>query len=174
MATTRCSCTLACNCLPIIRALVLQELYKNMKFSILLLTSLLSFNSMAYDYQTEIDEFFELYQIGRINEAVDSIYKSNEYVSSIPDQIIKVKNQLTSLKGLMGNVNNIGKLDTYTVGEYFVHITYIVTYDRQPLRYEFQFFKVKEGWRIYSFSFDDKITNEIKELARKSAMSPKK
>ncbi len=144
-----------------------------MKLSILLITAFLSLNTFASDYQSEIDEFFELYKSGKINEAVDSIYKSNKYVSSIPDQIINVKNQLSSLKGLVGEINNIGKIDTYAVGDDFVHITYLVTYDRQPIRYEFQFFKVKEGWRVYSFSFDDELTGEIKALARKSALSAK-
>ncbi|WOH36407.1 hypothetical protein RI844_13620 [Thalassotalea fonticola] len=144
-----------------------------MKLSILLITTLLSLNTFASDYQSEIDEFFELYKNGKINEAVDSIYKSNKYVSSIPDQIINVKNQLSSLKGLVGEINNIGKIDTYAVGDDFVHVTYLVTYDRQPIRYEFQFFKVKQGWRVYSFSFDDELTGEIKVLARKSALSAK-
>lgn len=145
-----------------------------MKFSIFLITLLVTFNASASNYQTEIDEFFELYQAGKISDAVDSIYDTNKYVSSIPDQILNIKNQLTSLKGLVGEINNIGKIDTYNVGENFVHVTYLVTYDRQPIRYEFQFFKVKSGWRIYSFSFDDDLTNEISELARKAALSAHK
>lgn len=144
-----------------------------MKLSILLLTTLLTFNSFAADYQSEIDEFFTLYKAGKINEAVDSIYKTNKYVSSIPDQVQNVKTQLSALKGLVGKVNNIGKIDTYNVGNDFVHVTYLVTYDRQPVRYEFQFFKVNEGWRVYSFSFDDDLTDEISSLARKAALSRK-
>ena len=92
-------------------------------------------------------------------------------MSAIQDQIKKVKTQLSSLEDLVGSVNNIDEINTYHVGDYFVHVTYLVTYDRQPIRYEFQFFKVKEGWRIYSFSFDDNLTEEIKSLARKSALS---
>ena len=144
-----------------------------MKISLFLFTILLSFNSFASGYQSEIDAFFKLYKKGEINKAIESIYKSNKYVSSNPDQIINIKNQLSSLQGLVGEVNNINKIDTYLVGDNFVHVTYIVTYDRQPIRYEFQFFKVKQGWRISSFSFDDNLTNEIEILARKSALSSK-
>ncbi|MCC5451920.1 hypothetical protein LMJ53_09315 [Rheinheimera sp. UJ51] len=145
-----------------------------MKLSILFLATLLSFNSLAADYQTEIDDFFKLYQSGKVDEAVDSIYRTNKYVSSIPDQIKNVKNQLNALEGLIGDINNIGKVDTYAVGDNFVHVTYLATYDRQPVRYEFQFFKVKSGWRIYSFSFDDGITQEIATEARKAALSSQK
>jgi len=143
-----------------------------MKLTIVILTALLSFNAVASDYQTDIDQFFKLYQAGKINEAVDSIYQSNQYVSSVRDQVINVKNQMATLEGLIGEVNNIVKIDTYHVSDQFVHVTYLVTYDRQPMRFEFQFFKVNEGWRIYSFSFDD-IANEIKEIARLAALSRK-
>lgn len=146
----------------------------DMKLSILLIATLFSFSSLAADYQSEIDEFFRLYQSGKVDEAVDSIYRTNKYVSSIPDQIQQVKTQLNALGGLVGDIHNIGRIDTYSVGDDFVHVTYLATYDRQPVRYEFQFFKVKSGWRIYSLSFDDDLTNEITTLARKAALSSKK
>jgi hypothetical protein len=153
---------------------IIKGILPNMKLSVFLIATLLSFNSLASDYQSEIDDFFKLYQSGKVNEAVDSIYKTNKYVSSIPDQVKNVKTQLNALEGLVGEINNVGKIDTYFVGDNFVHVTYLVTYDRQPLRYEFQFFKVKQGWRVYSFSFDDALTNEITSLAREAALSSKK
>ena len=122
---------------------------------------LLSSGVSANNYQEEVDKFFELYSDEKISDAVDSIYASNKYVSSIPDQVKQIKTQLSSLDDLVSD---------YKVGELFVHVTYLVTYDRQPIRFEFQFFKVKEGWRIYSMSFDDNIDEDIKELARKAAL----
>jgi hypothetical protein len=124
----------------------------------------------ASDYQQEIDKFFDLLKNDKVVESVSSIYKTNKYVSAIPDQIANVKNQLSSLSGMVGKINLIKKLDVYNVNDTFVHVTYIVTYDRQPVRFEFQFFKVSDGWRIYSFSFDDKIDNEVEMLARKQAL----
>ena len=144
-----------------------------MKSIILLLSLTVSFNLFAADYQQEINKFFELYKKDKIEEAVDSIYSTNEYVTAIPDQIKNVKTQLNALKGLVGQVHHIGKLDTFLVGESFVYVTYLATYDRQPVRYEFQFFKVKDGWRIYSFAFDDDLS-EIQNQARKAAWSAKK
>lgn len=144
-----------------------------MKSLILFLSLTVSFNLFAADYQQQINNFFELYKKDKIDEAVDSIYSSNEYVSAIPDKIKNVKTQLNALKGMVGKVHHIRQLDTYLVGESFVYVTYLATYDRQPVRYEFQFFKVKDGWRIYSFSFDDDLS-EIQSQARKAAWSAKK
>ncbi|MEZ7491196.1 hypothetical protein QO198_06475 [Pseudoalteromonas distincta] len=131
---------------------------------------LLSSGVSANNYQEEVDKFFELYADEKTSDAVDSIYASNKYVSSIPDQVKQIKTQLSSLDDLVGEINFISKVSDYKVGELFVHVTYLVTYDRQPIRFEFQFFKVKEGWRIYSMSFDDNIDEDIKELARKAAL----
>lgn len=145
-----------------------------MKHMVSLILLLLSTGSMAADYQQEIDKFFDLYKAGKTDAAVDSIYKTNQFVSAIPDQIKSVKTQLASLSGLVGSINHIGKVSDYLVGDAIIHITYLVTYDRQPVRFEFQFFKVKEGWRIYMFSFDDGLDDEIKALARQDALKVKK
>tara|TARA_B100002003_G_C13734812_1_gene366871 strand:- start:86 stop:523 length:438 start_codon:yes stop_codon:yes gene_type:complete len=141
-----------------------------MKYVFILCISFFSGNLLANEYKTEINEFFTLYKEGQIDEAVDSIYKTNSYVSSIPDQIKGVKNQLSALTGLVGELHHISHVHTYDVGGTFVHVTYLLTYDRQPIRFEFQFFKVKSGWRVYAFSFDDNMDDEIEALARKAAI----
>ncbi|WP_371187322.1 hypothetical protein [Thalassotalea maritima] len=126
------------------------------------------------DYQDEIDSFFELYQQDQINEAIDFIYRSNQYITTTSEQVSNRKTQLSTLKSLVGKIHHIDKIDTYKVGDNFVHITYLVIYDRQPIRYEFQFFKITDSWKIYSFAFDDHVTIEIAELARKAALSSNK
>lgn len=141
-----------------------------MKYVLILFISLFSGDLLATEYKNEISEFFALYKEGQIDKAVDSIYRTNSYVSSIPDQIKSVKNQLSSLAGLVGELHHISHVHTYDVGGTFVHVTYLLTYDRQPIRFEFQFFKVKSGWRVYAFSFDDNMDDEIKALARKAAI----
>lgn len=56
---------------------------------------LLSSGVSANNYQEEVDKFFELYSDEKISDAVDSIYASNKYVSSIPDQVKQIKTQLS-------------------------------------------------------------------------------
>lgn len=121
-------------------------------------------------YQDEIDAFFGLFEQQKMNEAVDRIYSTNSYVSAIPDQVRNIKNQLTSLAGLMGRYHGAVKIDEYMVKGRFVQVTYLVTYERQPLRFEFQFFKAGDNWKIYSFSFDDDIDEAIEAAARERAI----
>ncbi|MFS1523804.1 hypothetical protein ACL7TT_06760 [Microbulbifer sp. 2304DJ12-6] len=143
-----------------------------MRYFVLLtiLISSVAANAAGDGYQAEIDSFFNLLKKGKIEESVSSIYKTNPYMSSVSDQVLNIKNQLASLSGLVGEMNTLQKIDTYNVEDAFVHVTYLAAYDRQPIRFEFQFFKVKEDWRIYAFSFDDNMDDEIEFLARKKAL----
>ncbi|TLU65328.1 hypothetical protein FE810_08555 [Thalassotalea litorea] len=144
-----------------------------MKYAIFAIATLLSFTVNASGYQSEIDEFFSLYKQGQINQAVDSIYKTNPYITSIPDQVKNVKTQLGAVEGLVGAMHAIELIDAYEVGENLVHVTYMGIYERQPIRFEFQFFKLKEGWRIFSFSFDAEVFDKIEQLAKERAFQAK-
>lgn len=141
-----------------------------MKKFIVLLVLLIPSITSASDYQDEIDQFFELYKQGKVEESVESIFKSNQFTATNSDLIGNVKNQLSSASEMVGSLKHIEKIGTYNVDDLIVHITYLVIYERQPVRFEFQFFKVDDKWRINTFSFDTGIDDDIEQLARKQAL----
>lgn len=145
-----------------------------MKYLSIAVMFFMSISAQAADYQTEITNFFDLYKQGQTDKAVDAIYATNPYVSSIPDQIKKVKTQLAAVEGLVGKLHTLELVDTYTVGKALVHVTYMGIYDRQPVKFEFQFFKLKDGWRIYAFSFDAKVFEKIEQSAQERAFAATK
>lgn len=140
-----------------------------MKYLSLVILLFVSVSAHASEYTKEIDDFFDLYRKGEIDKAVDSIYRTNPYVASIPDQIKGVKTQMGAIEGLVGHLHALELVDTYEVGKSLVHVTYMGIYDRQPLKFEFQFFKLKDGWRIYAFSFDADVFDNIEILAQDRA-----
>lgn len=140
-----------------------------MKYLSVVIVLFFSISANAADYKQEIDNFFDLYKKGEIDKAVDAIYQTNPYVASIPDQIKTVKTQLGAVEGLVGKLHTLELVDTYEVGKSLVHVTYMGIYDRQPVKFEFQFFKLKDGWRIYAFSFDANVFEKIEESAQKQA-----
>jgi hypothetical protein len=40
-------------------------------------------------------------------------------------------------------------------------------FERQPVRLEFVFYRPKDKWIIYSYSFDDNIDEELIDFSRK-------
>ncbi|MCE2030189.1 hypothetical protein [Sessilibacter corallicola] len=144
-----------------------------MKYMVFAIMLVLSITANADSYESEIDLFFNLYKKGDINAAVDSIYRTNPYINSIPDQVKNVKTQLGAVEGLVGKMHSLERVDTYSVGKSLVHITYMGIYDRQPIRFEFQFFKTNDGWRVFSFSFDAEVFDKIELLASERAFKSK-
>lgn len=142
-----------------------------MKYIVGLLFLLSVNTAYASEYQKDIDSFFKSLKEGDVEIAITDLYRSNPYVSSVPDQIINLKTQLSALPGLVGELNLLEKVDTYKVSDILHQVTYVATYDRQPVRFEFQYFKIKTGWRIYSMSFDSDLTDELQKFARKNVIT---
>ena len=128
---------------------------------------LISSNAIAGNYTDEVNKFFNLFEKGRKTEAVDSIYSTNKWISSSSDSILQMKSQFENIEKLVGEYNGKVLIDETNIKNRFVHITYLALYDRQPVRMEFQFYKPKNDWVIYSFSFDIDFDNEVKDGVRR-------
>ncbi len=81
-----------------------------------------------------------------------------------------VKNQLVGIEQLVGAYNGFERIGEYEVTNRFAHVTYMALYDRQPVRFEFQFYRPREDWMTYSFAFDVGLDDEI-EAAQRSRIA---
>ncbi len=127
----------------------------------------LSWSVSASDYKEEIQKFFSLYESNKKIAAVDSIYSTNPWMSSAADSIQNIKMQFQGIEKLVGKYNGKELIDELNIKNRFVHVTYLALYDRQPVRMEFQFYKPRNNWIIYSFSFDIEFDDEVEAGARK-------
>lgn len=131
-----------------------------------LTTIFLCFANSAFAYEAEVEKFFSLYEAGKTTEAVDAIYGSNKWMTQKADAIHNVKTQLQNLTSLVGEYQGKIKLGEKDLEDRLVYVSYLVLYDRQPVRLEFVFYRPKEDWIIYSFSFDDEIDEELQAAGR--------
>lgn len=105
-------------------------------------------------YQQTISKFFELLKQDKTVEAVDFLYSGNPWVAKKADAVQNVKDQINSLPNLVGKLHNLELLEEKVVGNRIATVLYLAAYDRQPMRFVFQFYRPQEAWVIYSFSFD--------------------
>ena len=138
--------------------------------AIALLAMLVGFNASAADgdvgYEPLIQKFFKQFEAGKVNDAIDDLYSTNKWSDQQRDMVQNIKTQFAGVGPLMGHYRGRELVGTATIGGRLVHVTYLVLYDRQPLRFEFQFYKPQGAWVIYSFSFDTKLSNELEAGAR--------
>jgi soluble cytochrome b562 len=138
-----------------------------MKLKILISTILFLVSFESFAYQKEIDKFFKLYEEGKIVEAVDSIYSTNKWMGNKSDEIQNVKTQMQNLQTLVGEYHGKVKLGEESLEDRLTYISYLTMFERQPVRLEFVFYRPKDKWIIYSYSFDDNIDEELIDFSRK-------
>ena len=138
------------------------------RIAILVIASLLATHTWAADadYQPIIDRFFVKFEKGKVDDALDELYGTNKWVTQQRDMVQNVKNQFHGLVALVGEYHGRELIGTGRIGGRFVHVTYLVMYDRQPLRMEFALYRPQDAWILHSFSFDSKLPDELEAGAR--------
>jgi hypothetical protein len=114
-----------------------------------------------------VDDFFNAYQSGNIVKALDNLFDTNKwFTASSNGEIEKLKNDMPLYLTQLGEYYGYNLISEKTIGESFVIYTYLVKYERQPLRFTFIFYKPNNNWVLYNFKYDDNIENELSESSK--------
>ena len=133
----------------------------------IVLISLLSINHATGQKSEKdiVDKFFEIYKTDQV-KAIDYIYSTTQWIDGEGDGVKKLKGQLMQSRELLGEYIGEEFLHKGELGEDFSIYIYFAKYDRQPLRFTFQFYKPKDEWMIYSFKFDDNFDDDLENLLK--------
>ncbi|WP_396633236.1 hypothetical protein [Maribacter sp. R86514] len=141
---------------------------KSIKVYVTIILLSISFISIGQNTPEEIvSNFFTEYQNDGESKALDNLYSNNKWMNRATDAITKLKQQLGTL-----NEDYVGKYYGYELivekrlSDSFILMSYLVKYDRQPIRFTFQFYKPDNEWRTHSFKYDGNIDEEIEESAK--------
>lgn len=141
---------------------------KKIKLLTLLILTVISTNILKAQSTTEeiTSEFFKTYDKSP-QKAVDYVFGTNKWmIDRNKDGIENVKSQLTNFLGLVGDYYGYEKITEKSVGKSFRLISYMIKYDRQPMRFTFVFYKPKDKWQVQNFQFDDNLDDELEESGK--------
>ena len=145
---------------------------KNVFFVITLIlfsTSLFSQESKQKAVNTEkevIEEFFKIYKEDT-GKALDYLYSTNVWImNSKSDQIKLLRSQLNQFQDMVGDYIGYEYIGDARLGKSFSSFIYLVKYDRQPVRFSFEFYKPRDKWIIYAFKFDDSFNKDFEEAIK--------
>lgn len=135
-----------------------------MKTLLVLILLLTTFASNAQtNPKATADKFFKEYQTIGVAKSIDNLYATNKWMELSAEAVASLKTQLDGL-----TIDFVGKFYGYElikerkIGENYLFLTYLGKYDRQPIRFDFEFYKPNTTWQIHSFSFDDKFGDDLK------------
>jgi hypothetical protein len=116
--------------------------------------------------QDLINTFFAAYEKDP-GKAVKELYETNKWTERIKDDIDKIVGTVNGFtESYMGKYYGYEIITKKKFAESFVLYSYLVKYDRQPIRFIFKFYKPNDKWVLYSYEFDDKLDDEIQEAAK--------
>jgi len=116
--------------------------------------------------QDLIDAFFETYEKDA-GKAVKELYATNKWTERIKDDIDKVIGTVNGFtESYMGKYYGYEIITKKKFAESFELYSYLIKYDRQPIRFIFKFYKPNDKWVLYSYALDDSLDDEIQEAAK--------
>lgn len=120
-------------------------------------------------YQAQIDDFFGRFARGELNEAVDKLYGPNDWIPLDGDGVRNIKAQFQGIGEMVGGYTGQVKIGELKIADRLVHVTYLVLFERQPLRFEFEYYRPRDEWMIFSFEFDADFDDDLQAEARRLA-----
>jgi len=81
-------------------------------------------------------------------------------------QVENIKAQLKSTINLLGKYHGFEKIGVASVGKDLRLNTYLIKYERQPIRFSILVYRPDEIWQLQNFSFDDNIDEELIEALK--------
>lgn len=132
---------------------------------LLLIICIICFSTQSYcqkHYDDISTEFFSKYEYNTVI-ALDYIFNTNPWLKSNESGTNNVKSQIKEYETLLGEYVGYKKLSEEILGESFAYVVYMVKYERQPLRFIFQYYKAKDTWMLYNIKYDEGIIDELKK-----------
>lgn len=134
------------------------------------LIPILLFFSISSFAQTNPDDlikkFFDEYKTSPAL-AIDNIYLTNSWTSRAKDAIDQMKNEVNKYTiDYMGKYYGYVLITQKKLSDCFILYSYMVRYDRQPLRFTFELYKPNDKWMLFSFKIDSNLDDEIEQSAK--------
>jgi len=128
----------------------------------LLLSTFIGHTSLAQEQPEDVTaQFFELYETEGSDAAVDYVFSTNKWLNSEQATIGAIKTQLLKGISIIGQYYGYELIEKKTLGDSFVLLSYMLRYDRQPIKFMFMLYRPNDKWQIQNLKFDDRLDDDI-------------
>lgn len=109
-------------------------------------------------------KFFEIYS-ARPMDAIDFIFSGENVTKDVKDDIVAIKKNLKATINIVGDYDGYELITEKNVGGSYKLLSYMVKYDRQPVRFIFVYYKPKDKWQLSTFQFNTNMDDELNVAA---------
>jgi len=105
-------------------------------------------------------KFFELY-IVKPTDAIDYIFSGMKPNKQLSDDITAIKKNLKVTIDQDGAYYGHDLIAEKSIGNNLKLMSYMLKYDKQPVRFIFIYYKPNDKWKIYTFQFNTNLDDEL-------------
>lgn len=134
-------------------------------FLLLLLISCAISLSASAQSEKITETFFKSYQKDPI-KAYEELFSNNKWMKDKKSEMDLVKIQMESLLKGIGDYYGFELIAERTAGQSYMLKSFLVKYERQPIRITFLLYKPQDTWQVQNFSYDTSIEEESGEAAK--------
>ena len=111
------------------------------------------------------DKFFNIY-VTDPSKAVDYAFSTNKWFDRKQDDVASAKDKFKNLVSLLGDYYGYEFLVEKSAGANVKMESFLVRYDREPIRITFMFYKPKDTWRMSNFTYDEDLGSDLMEAIK--------
>lgn len=138
-----------------------------MKNIFIIITILIAQISFCQSIPDEMMKDFFIEYSKNPTKAVEKIYQTSTWTSRLKDGIEDMKNEVNKYTvDYMGKYYGNELIVKKQLLENFVVYSYVLKYDRQPIRFIFKLYKPNDKWVLFSLKIDGVLDDEIEESAK--------
>jgi len=135
---------------------------------LLLFLSLLpsAYPAPSGDYLQDISGFFATVKKGQPKEAAEQLLSSNPEAASRVENKLSIENGLERMKDTLGELKDFNIIKEKKIGERIVYVLAFALYEKQPVRFEFIFYKPNDQWLFLNVNFGLQTVDDILAIGR--------
>ena len=124
-------------------------------------------SSFGYGQSNEniTETFFKTYKENPA-KAYGNLFDNNKWMKDKKGDIETVKIKLADFISGLGEYYGYEPITEKSVGESYVLKSFLIKYERQPVRFTFLLYKRNDSWQIQNFTYDTNIDDEMEEAAK--------
>jgi hypothetical protein len=132
-------------------------------FLLILILASFQFSRAQTENETITTGFFKTFEKDPLR-AYEQLFADNKWITKSAVETNKIK--LKDFVDQLGQYFGYEPITVKRAGESYELKSFLGKFERQPVRFTFILYKVKDKWQLQNFSFDDSIGTELEEAAK--------
>ena len=106
-------------------------------------------------------KFFDTFEKTGSDAAIDFVFSTNKWLAGDKTTVDGIKSQFSKGIAIIGQYYGYELIDKKSAGENFVVLTYVLRYDRQPIKFIFILYRPNQKWQIQNLKLDDRLDDDM-------------